>query len=532
MNVPTTTRAVLSVGVLAVSGVLLFARLGTAPMWCDEADTALFAQGVLRTGDMTAQLGDNLYALRGGCMLADLKNRCTPPLPMYVAAAGFAAGGETSWAGRLPFALFAALCVALGVFWLWQSAARTSSWWLLSLGILGQVSFFLFARQCRYYALATLLTWAAVYVYLHGRGSRRALVAISLLGALLAATHYLSYAALAVALAVDYIVWRRREPGPNWSRSEIALALAAQAAFAIALVSVYNPLGRMGQPQTAAGQAWIERLTLLWWNLRDSNACEFGVGWLLLAAPIVGWLTRDRWLGRVFVAWVTYVVVVTLLSPQAVAVTEYADVRYLCAALPLCLLLTVRVLQAITLGRRWLLALLAPLALVTNVLHWPLSPGRWRSTPVQFAQELMSPDKLATQRTIEWLRAHVRPCATVWVVPLENGYPLMFHLPELTYGWQLDPPASGQFAGLPPVQFMMQREVDYVIAFGHRANELARREVFARWPGRYERAATLDVFFDDGLRPELFWHPFVPPRDFDPAVDGVFIYRRRATPPG
>src|SRR4051794_12211910 len=79
-------RAVLPVVLLLGSAVLLFARLGHYSLWDDEAQTALNAEGILRTGDTSVVIGHNINVYRGGLLLSGLRDRFTAPLQAYVAA--------------------------------------------------------------------------------------------------------------------------------------------------------------------------------------------------------------------------------------------------------------------------------------------------------------------------------------------------------------------------------------------------------------------------------------------------------------
>ena len=184
---------------LAVAPLLLV-HLGTYALWDDEANTAIFASNVWRTGDTTAFDGTNIIAFRGGLELAGTKNRAYPPLQYFFAAPFIGLLGHTAFAARLPFAL-----AGLAGFFLW-------SWWMLrdaplslsgltALFTLGNVSLFLYLRQSRYYALAFALALAFVYLYLHRHRSRRHRVALSLTGVALLACHYLTYGAGMVCLA-------------------------------------------------------------------------------------------------------------------------------------------------------------------------------------------------------------------------------------------------------------------------------------------------------------------------------------------
>ena len=105
--------AVLAAMVLAA--VLVFPQLGRRPFWDDEANTAIYARNLVRFGRITAWDGVNLsgYAA-GGALGDDLGQELrVPTLPAYVAADSMELFGQTTFAGRLPFALCGVLSVGL-----------------------------------------------------------------------------------------------------------------------------------------------------------------------------------------------------------------------------------------------------------------------------------------------------------------------------------------------------------------------------------------------------------------------------------
>src|SRR5207302_3147392 len=136
------------------------------------------------------------------------------------------------------------------------------------------VSFFLYQRQARYYALSTFFTLLVAYLYLHQDGSRKKLWGLALAAVGLLATHYIAYAGLMLALAVDHLAFGRKRRAFSWP--ELAVLLGAQAALGGAIVSVWYPLRKAVTDYHPA--SWLhDRLTLFYWNLRDANACEFGI---------------------------------------------------------------------------------------------------------------------------------------------------------------------------------------------------------------------------------------------------------------
>jgi 4-amino-4-deoxy-L-arabinose transferase-like glycosyltransferase len=527
---PAGWRVPAAVALVLLSGVLIFARLGHYPLWDDEATTAMFGRNVLATGDTSAVVGHNIIAYRGGHELVNLKLRYLPPLQYWAVAGGAALFGNTNFAARFPFALAGLLTVGLTAWWMVRRRADPFTWAGLSAALLGNVSLILFSRQCRYYGLAIFFSTLAAYLYVNWNGKRRGLLLLSAASLALLASNYLNLVALFVVLAVDYLLWRRKEQplGPaDW-----ATLLVPLLALGLPIVAVFNPLGKgiVGEESVS----WIvKRGTLLWWHLRDLNGCELGVGLLLAAAPLLRIWIKDHWLGRAALALAVYIMVITLISPQPVSVTYKADVRYLVPVIPLCAFIGVRVIRLIT-KRRWLAGL--PLMLLcfgTNLVHgtWT-GRGTVRSTLAQYVGELIRPQRSPFGETAAWIRRNVPARANVWVVPDYMLYPLMLYAPEPVYGYQLRQPVDPQFAGLPDVHVIGRVPPDYVVCFGPRGLQELRDNLqpLARMGARYEQVGYIDVAYRDTTRPELFWHEFKTVTEFNTKVEGVYVYRRSGAP--
>lgn len=534
-------QAIIAATILVGAAALIFTNLGWYAFWNDEAYTALLAKSVWRTGDTHALIGHNILAFQGGAALENLRHRFDPPLPYYLAAPFLGLLGDRAFAGRLPFALCGLATIALMVHWAWREKASTPVWVALAAAILGNVSLMLYSRQCRYYALAMLCSTALAYLYLLGCGAEtlrlqrlRRLAAMAAVSLCLLATNYINYAALYVCAAVDYLVWGRKRC--RLSRRDLVVLLAPQVIVGGLIVCVWNPLGRPVVPHESA--SWLsERLTLLWWNLRDLSFCEYGVGLLLVAAPFLGLIAKETWLLRIPVAILVYVVVTALLSPQPVGVTDCADVRYLVPLIPPCVVLGVLVVRALT-WRAPVLALpLAVLAFGTNLLHGePLWGKPVRSTIVEYVGELARRRTTAYGAAAAWINENVAEGESIWVLPEYAVSPLMFHAPKAVYAWQLSWPPSDQFRNLPEIHFKERVSPDYIVAFGPVVGPL--RKVLATWEtsGRsYREIAALDIYWRDDIRPELHWHAFRPVVRFNPETEGVYVFRlwqRHTLPPG
>lgn len=519
-----TTAGAISAGVLLISCGLLFANLGHYDFWGDEADTFLFAQGIVETGDLSAMHGHNVYAYRNGALLENLRNRATPPFPYYLEALFLAIGGQGTFVARLPFALCGLALVGLLLYWLWHDKADRATWILMAIGLTCNASLFLNTRQCRYYALAMLTSAVIAYLYLHWRGKRITLIGFVTASIVLLTTHYLAYAALVATLAVDYCVWQRhtrRLSGHEW-----AILLVPQIIAGLAVVAVWNPLGKMGVSQETYLNPLVEKAILLWWNLRDLNACEYGAGLLMLAAPLVYLRTRNLWLLRAPVALAIYVLVVTLGSPQPVSITSLADIRYLTPLIPLCIWLTVIVVRELLPSERW--AIVAALAIFgVNVANHPLDPQQWRSSPLALAYEIIIARPTATSETAAWIREAVKPGESIVVSPDHMMYGLMVHAPHALYAWQFTSPPSPQARDLPPIHVWGELPPDHVISFGPVSPEVeATIAGFQQQGIGYKLTQRIDIYADDMIRPELFVHAFTPIVDYDRNADAVYVFSR------
>ena len=156
--------AVLYLGLAALIFLLAFCNLDSRPFWGDEAETALLAKNVLKFGVPKVDDGVNHISLHGDKFDArDGLWTWSPWLQDYIAAASFAVFGETTWAGRVPFAFVGWLSViALGfVAWKIYGRHRVA---LSSMLLLGTSEVFLLhIRQCRYYSITVLAEIVLIY---------------------------------------------------------------------------------------------------------------------------------------------------------------------------------------------------------------------------------------------------------------------------------------------------------------------------------------------------------------------------------
>jgi hypothetical protein len=134
-----------------------FFNLDGRLFWEDEGETAVLARNILKFGVPKVDDGVNHLSFHGDSF--DTRNGVwtwSPWLPEYVAAGSFAVFGQTTWAGRAPFAFIGWLAVMSLGFTAWKiyKSHRVALSSMLLLGT-SQV-FLLHIRQCRYYSITVL----------------------------------------------------------------------------------------------------------------------------------------------------------------------------------------------------------------------------------------------------------------------------------------------------------------------------------------------------------------------------------------
>jgi len=213
--------------IVALAAVLLLGNLGNRFLWQDEAQTALIATTVLDGGIPRGTDGRNSFSQEQGVEFgADGIWKWHTWLSFYPVALCFGLLGETPFAARLPFALFALgtvpLVFATGrVLWRDRRAALAAAG-LLSLS----VPFLLLSRQARYYALASLLSLWGLHAYSRLGSARAAPWALLAAAVLLFHTHYVYAATLLATLLLHALCCERERLRPVlW----ISAAATAQA---------------------------------------------------------------------------------------------------------------------------------------------------------------------------------------------------------------------------------------------------------------------------------------------------------------
>ena len=355
------------VALLAVAAVFLLASLHNGLLWQDEAETALLARNTLRFGYPRAFDGRNLIDIappyHHGLGFAWVYS---PWLPYYLLAAVFALLGESTAVARLPFALmgWASIVVA------WRLARRLTAdvrVHRLTVALLTcSVPFLLHMRQCRYYAMSTLLlAWLCLlYLKFIERPTPRRAWSVAGMLALLFHTNYGTWVPVIAAIALDQLFLRRR----------ILLRQLLIPMLTMLLLTI--PWAVSTYQATVVGALSLHRMgNHLAFYIRTTNKylapLAFMAGMTLVAMVffrVRPW--RLRWTSAA-----RFLVLIALLQLAFLVIPDQRQIRYLISVMPL-----------LALGQAWWLTrwwhhsrlvggLFIPLFLFTNIHQCASGPG-------------------------------------------------------------------------------------------------------------------------------------------------------------
>lgn len=538
------------------SGYLSLKNLGATYFWDDEAETGIIAKNLITTGKLTGWDGRNLYATRTGNALDENLRPINPPLYFYVCAASFKIFGISEWAGRFPSVIAGLLAIAVMMRLLKLEFGKNEWLWFYSLGFLIlSPSFFLNIRQCRYYAFAMLFSLLIFYFYKRCLVKKRIsyFIFLSLFSILLFYTHYLLLAAFSLSIIVYHFLFHRKDLEiKEWWKVLVAVAI-----FLIGTVPYAVHYKIWHRTDILIEDSWYHhKLTLLWWNFRDLNLIAV-MPWtvfIIFIHLLIYYRKKDyrkkdlivtqtiRWL----VLALCNVFFIAILSPQQTVKLCPADARYLAVSIPF---LAVSVGIFLFLINNWnkILAFFIFIVLITsNVLSltmfsMDIKPTfKWLLPAYLYEIHHEFPTTYST--VIKYLSENASQDDFVFSYPDYAIYPLMFHLSEklkfcCTLFSDTPLPIEQKMKKLAPYLFIKdeyENYPDWFIAYGYKEKTKEFLSRFSRPHKRkgnheqfkYTCVSTLNVFYFDTSRPELHWHSFGPHKNFDPKIEGVYIFKR------
>ncbi len=312
--------------------ILLFWNLGAEYLWWDEAESAMIAKNILRTGLPLVYDGKNLVTIGAKWMNdadynEDFIHTQHTWFPYYITAFSFKVLGESNFSARAPFALFGVLSVVL---WYCLLKDRLSLWPRLFFLFLMATSVPMLAlfRQGRYYSLTCLLFGIAFYSYLKLREKRTlAMGALFVLSnaALFHSSNFVLSVAVFGAFCIHYLVFEapeRRRQTIAWI-AVLGISFLLLTAPWLAYVKMWEKAGK-----SSAGQdAFV--LNVLGYV---GNLGQFLFYPLLLIAFFVALLKKQPLKADPFFS---LIVLLFVFSIVALSFVDYWALRFIAPLMPL-----------------------------------------------------------------------------------------------------------------------------------------------------------------------------------------------------
>jgi hypothetical protein len=259
---------------------------------------------------------------------------------------------------------------------------------------------------------------------------------------------YLLFCAAIASILGWLLLFRRSE----FSKKEIIPILGASAIFLIATA-----------PYVLITHAWIRndayydptnwivlRSTLLWRNFRDINLTN-SLTWSALVLLIVLWLARmkkgdDVPEKRAIKEWAvmlfSYILVLSALSPETLQAFPTADMRYLCAIVPIGCAITGLTISLLSKAAPFLAAPVFALLTFTNLGHLTPTatlqhdmPGTsiFRPLVSDLWKEETHPYPTPCSLVVDYLKHNAKQNDIVMTSPPYMQYPLEYYLGDKLY---------------------------------------------------------------------------------------------------
>lgn len=428
--------------VMAAAGFFLaFCNLDGRLFWSDEAENAVLARNILTFGVPKVDDGVNHISLHGDRFDArDGVWTWSPWLPEYVTAASFAVFGQTTWAGRAPFAFIGWLTVAaLGVVtWKMYRSHRIALAAMLLLGT--SEVFLLHIRQCRYYSItvfAEVLVLYGIYQILTKAKSGPWLVLVGL-----TLQFYSNYAVAAanipLLLILAWNLYSQKKTAPLPLLISLAILFLISAPWL-----VFSEFWRQSSAEPHDPWTKTIRFYLVQFHFNFFP-------WCIVLLPAFGWLggrfSRVSGNGSredcpaALRSFEKYLFLLPFLYTPVLLVMSGGYLRYLLPVLPaLCLLVAVWLFRYI----RWTVVAVAILMVqcVSNVFAVATDPFAkqypMRSPLADFVFGTLLPYQDRFTDVLDFFQKHAKPGDTV--VSSNPEFPLMFYTRLKIVDAQLSP---------------------------------------------------------------------------------------------
>lgn len=417
---------------VALATLLIMPKLGAAPLWQDEAETALLARNILSSGLPLAFDGRNVITQNQGIEFGESYIwTWSPWLQFYTTATSFALLGESAMTARLPFALIGILSVAMLYRYVLSLTGSRRTALLAALLMTTSLPFLLHARQCRWYMPAVFSTiwllWAWLQMCRNERAASFHFVAAS---GLLFHSNFLIAAYLLLGIFAHYAVSAAtRRPRPALRSLLIGLG-----GFALVCGpwAIYAEIWSRPNTLEEIALPWAERIVAI----AGKNLSHLNHELLPLPMALLlpwAWLgTRDH---RVR-SELTLLFSVVLCALALLSFMPWTYFRYLIGLLPVCCILVALVLDRLFAVHRALGIAVCLVAISSNAFCLAIAPRALRFDIASYWYTITSDPVGPNRGIVDYLGEHGG--ADDLVLTNYGQLPIIFHTGMRAVGFGQD----------------------------------------------------------------------------------------------
>ena len=516
------------IAIILIYSYLLIQGLSNNYFWDDEANTALFANNIIKTGLPYAWDQRNIIAFRNGEELNNnLVNGYMPPLQYYIGALSFSIFGVSTFSGRFIFVLFDLASLIIFLLILKQEFNKKIS--LFAMVILSfSVSFLLFTRQARYYSLTIFFSLLAYYFYKRyvKTGAKKNLIYLVIALIFLFYSNFIMCLAFIASLIIIHFVF-------YFNKEKIKELFIPSIVFLLAALPYIFYAKPYSKNVVSSSPYLIDKLVLLLRNFRELNTYQW-FPWMLFILLVFFLVYRKSLLEiskEIFLLIISYIFIITISSPQPVSITQFADVRYLLLLLPFISMLIALALFFLW-GKSKIISIAAlALLLSTNILTInPLKP-ELRFDLVNYLYEIHN-DRTTSYEAVDlYLKQNAKQDDSILIFPEYMRVPIIFYTGSyIKVCCQLNKKTKLPIKEIELLDkdiFIENAVPDWIIAFGPYGTELSSFMInqYSKNGIEYNKDM-INVYWADETYPEILFHRYKEKVDFNPEKEGIFIFKR------
>lgn len=521
-----------------IYGYFLFKNLGQYHFWDDEANTAIYARNLLKTGELNAFDGRNLIGYSNGIELDEnLNNVIIPPFQYYLVASSFWLLGDGTFAARFPFALMGLLAFVV-FFLINKELFKERNLILVNMLIFAtNIGFILYMRQSRYYAPTALFFLTNIWLLIryYKIQNWKILPFYTLSTFLLFVSQY--NAGLAIASVLALVYWYLKK----WSLKDPEVkAFIAANAITVIFIAIYlffnNPFDNT-QTYSKKGFDFAYKLYVFYKSILALDTFAF------LSVPLVAAFMyfNKRQLGSnpKVLKLLLWFLVINMVG-FAFFSLKYA-VRYIVYMIPIALLIEgyiiyqiwhwpVRYARVLSTSASVLLIFTSMLFISTgSEANVSVGPININSHFIDYIDEIHKENPTSYSEIIEYLKDENERNKTVLVLPVYMSCPLMYYVGN-QYLFVNQIPKKKEIRNdlenkLPDHVFNYEVAPDYIIICGPDIEK--KDSIFENYQETaYKLDKHIDFYYRDVTRPEYEWRNFDVENDYNRKTETIFIFKK------